>query len=301
MKVTVEVKGLQKVFGRGRKAINAVNGLDLQVKQGMVYGLLGRNGAGKTTALRLLAGVLAPTSGVARVLGSDMRTAVSRERSRFAYIPQEQQLDRTLTGTRIGSYLSRFYPCWDGARAESVAQRFGIPMDRRVGELSGGQQRLMSVILALAGRPEVLLLDEPAAGLDPVARRELIDVLVELLAEGSRPTILLSTHIVGDVERLADHVGMMSAGALHMEASMDEIQRDCRRVQVIFEASAVPVEFAPAGMLRGRRQDNVWSGVVRADTATFAQLESTPRAKVKMFPVGLEDLFVELFSKEDTA
>ena len=269
MKVTVEVKGLQKVFGRGRKAINAVNGLDLQVKQGMVYGLLGRNGAGKTTALRLLAGVLAPTSGVARVLGSDMRTAVSRERSRFAYIPQEQQLDRTLTGTRIGSYLSRFYPCWDGARAESVAQRFGIPMDRRVGELSGGQQRLMSVILALAGRPEVLLLDEPAAGLDPVARR--------------------------------DHVGMMSAGALHIEASMDEIQRDCRRVQVIFEASAVPVEFAPAGMLRGRRQDNVWSGVVRADTATFAQLESTPRARVKMFPVGLEDLFVELFSKEDTA
>ena len=174
-------------------------------------------------------------------------------------------------------------------------------MDRRVGELSGGQQRLMSVILALAGRPEVLLLDEPAAGLDPVARRELIDVLVELLAEGSRPTILLSTHIVGDVERLADHVGMMSAGALHMEASMDEIQRDCRRVQVIFEASAVPVEFAPAGMLRGRRQDNVWSGVVRADTATFAQLESTPRARVKMFPVGLEDLFVELFSKEDMA
>jgi ABC-2 type transport system ATP-binding protein len=301
MKAAIEVECLRKVFGRGANAVRAVDGLDLQVEQGAVYGLLGRNGAGKTTTLRLLAGVLAPSAGQAHVLGVDMRTARSRERSRFAYITQDQQLDRSLTGEQIASYLTRFYPLWDGARATDVAGRFGIPMDRRVGELSGGQQRVMAVILALAGRPEVLLLDEPAAGLDPVARRELIDVLVELLAEGSRPTILLSTHIVGDVERLADRVGMMASGQLHLEAGLDELQAECRRVQVVFESGQVPTDFAPPGVLRGHSKDGVWSGVLRAPAEVLAALQGTPAADVQLFPLGLEDLFVELFSREERA
>jgi ABC-2 type transport system ATP-binding protein len=301
MKAAIEVECLSKVFGRGGNAVRALDALNLQVEQGAVYGLLGRNGAGKTTTLRLLAGVLAPTAGQARVLGEDMRTARSRERSRFAYITQDQQLDRALTGEQIARYLSRFYPLWDGARATDVAGRFSIPMDRRVGELSGGQQRLMAVILALAGRPEVLLLDEPAAGLDPVARRELIDVLVELLAEGSRPTILLSTHIVGDVERLADRVGMMSSGQLHLEASLDELQAECRRVQVVFESGQVPADFAPPGVLHGHGGDGIWSGVVRAPAQALDALQATPGAGVQLFPLGLEDLFVELFSREEMA
>ena len=301
MKNAVETKGLRKVYGRGVRTVNAVQDLNLQVRQGEVYGLLGRNGAGKTTALRLLAGVLTPTEGCVAVLGSDMRVADARQRARFAYIPQEQQIDRSLTGAQIAQYLSRFYPRWDGAKVTDVAHRFGIPMDRRVGELSGGQQRLMSVILALGGQPEVLLLDEPAAGLDPVARRELIDVLVELLAEGDRLTILLSTHIVGDVERLADRVGMMSAGALHLEAGLDDLRQECRRVQILFDAGAVPDGFAPDGVLSERSQGGSWSGVVRADTAQFRALEATSGATVQLFPVGLEDLFGELFSREDAA
>ena len=301
MRAAVETAGLKKVFGRGEKTVLAVNGLDLCVDPGTVYGLLGRNGAGKTTTLRLLAGALAPTAGTARALGTDMRTAGARDRSRFAYITQEQQLDRSLTGSQILAYLSRFYPLWDGARAEQIARRFEIPMDRRVGELSGGQQRLMSCILALSGRPELLLLDEPAAGLDPVARRELIDVLVELLAEGTRPTILLSTHIVSDVERLADRVGMMSDGTLHLEAGLDELQQNCRHVQIVFDSGAVPADFAPEGVLRESREAQVWTGIVKAGNGGLAALEATQGATVRCFPMGLEDLFVELFSREEAA
>ncbi len=300
MQAAIEVAGLAKVFGRGAKAVRAVDGLDLSVAQGSVYGLLGRNGAGKTTTLRLLAGVLAPTAGVARVLGTEMRTASARERSRFGYITQATQLDRTLTGAQIASYLSRFYPQWDRERVTREALRFDIALDRRVGNLSGGQQRVMSVILALAGQPEVLLLDEPAAGLDPVARRELVDILVDLLGDGNRTTILLSTHIVGDIERLADRVGMLSEGRLHMEGDLDEIQQSCRRVQAIFKSGAVPPVFAPEGVLRERRQAGVWSGVVRCSADALANLEATPGADVQLFPLGLEELFVELFTREET-
>jgi ABC-2 type transport system ATP-binding protein len=299
MKTAIEIDGLTKVYGRGARAVRAVDGLDLRVPQGCVYGLLGRNGVGKTTTLRLLAGVLAPTAGSARVLGADMRGADARMRSRMAYIPQEQQLDRSLTGAQIGRYLSRYYPRWDATQVVVTAKRFGVPLDVRVGELSGGQQRLMSVILALAGQPEVLLLDEPAAGLDPVVRRELIDVLVELLATGQRPTILLSSHIVGDVERLADRVGMMEAGGLRLEASMDDLKGQFRRVQAVFEDGLVPTGFSPPGTVRGSASGAVWAGVVRGDTEQLAALSATVGAKVQLFPLGLEDLFVELFSREE--
>jgi ABC-2 type transport system ATP-binding protein len=299
MKAAIEAVGLTKEYGRGRKRLRAVGGMGLCVAPGTVYGLLGRNGVGKTTTLRLLAGVLAPTAGRAMVLGEEMRCADTRSRSRFAYIPQEQQLDRSLTGGQIGRYLSRYYPKWDGGRAESMAQRFGVSLDQRVGELSGGQQRMMSVVLALASQPEVLLLDEPAAGLDPVARRELIDVLVELLSEGERPTILLSTHIVGDVERLADRVGMMHDGALELEASLDEIQGCFRRVQVVFDCGQVPDGFAPEGALRGSALGAAWTGVVRGDGERLERLFAMEGATVQLFPLGLEDLFVELFSREE--
>jgi len=153
----------------------------------------------------------------------------------------------------------------------------------------------------LGGQPEVLLLDEPAAGLDPVARRELVDVLVDLLAEGTRPTILLSTHIVGDVERLADQVGMMSGGALRLEAGLDDLQQECRRVQATFDSGRVPENFSPGEVLSERREGGNWSGVVRLDLEAQRELEAVPGATVHLFPMGLEDVFIALFNKEGLA
>ncbi len=203
---------LCKTFAGGMQAVSA---LDLAVPRGAVYGLLGRNGAGKTTALRLLMGLLRATSGTAAILGQDMWRADHRHRQRVAYVSQEQQIHAWMSFDQLVDYVAHFYDRWDQAHARALAHRFGIARDVAVGLLSGGQRRLAAVILALAARPEVLVLDEPAAGLDPVARRGLIDALIDALGEGADSTILLSTHICSDLERLANHIGIMDWARPH--------------------------------------------------------------------------------------
>ncbi len=175
--LAIEIRGLTKMFPGD---VTAVDTLDMTVPQGAVYGLIGRNGAGKTTTLRLLMGLLRPDHGLADVLGADMRTAAPPHRARVMYVSQSQQLYAWMTLVELGYYLSHFYPRWDASRLRRLAQRFEVPLDRQIGVMSGGEQRKAAIVLALAARTEVLLLDEPAGGLDPIARRQLVDEVVDL-------------------------------------------------------------------------------------------------------------------------
>ncbi|MHC4200887.1 MAG: ABC transporter ATP-binding protein, partial [Planctomycetota bacterium] len=189
----IEAKDLTKVFPGN---VVAVSRLDLTVEPGTVYGLIGRNGVGKTTALRMLMGLLRPTKGRARVLGADLMHSPRDLRQRVAYVPQEQRLHGWMTLAELCHYCSHFYDRWDGDYARELARRSGLAWDRQVGVMSGGEQRKVYILLALAARPEVLILDEPAAGLDPIARRELIDELVDVLSRNGGTTVLFSTHII---------------------------------------------------------------------------------------------------------
>ncbi len=161
--------------------------------------------------------------------------------------------------------------------------------------MSGGEQRKVAILLALAANPEVLVLDEPAAGLDPIARRGLIDELVDTLARGRGTTVLFSTHIVSDVERLADHVGFLDRGRLVASDSVEYFQTTMKRVQIIFDGDDTPPDFSLPGALRVETNGPVVNAVIRVLSDT--QLDFVSRefgARLQEFPLGLEDIYVEL-------
>jgi ABC-2 type transport system ATP-binding protein len=289
----IEARDLYKTFPGG---VIAVDGLDLSVPRGTVYGLIGRNGAGKTTTLRMLAGILLPERGTANVLGRDMWSAPPEARARMAYVSQLQKIHQWMTTEELCHYASHFYERWDMAYAKELAGHFGVSWDRPVGWMSGGQQRKAAILLAFAARPQVLILDEPAGGLDPIARRDLVSELVDVISRGDECTVILSTHIISDLERIAEHVGIMENGRMVESARLDELQTTAKRVQVIFEGSAPPPDFRIPGAVRVRADGPVVSAVVRlGNDAELDVVRRIPGARVNVFPLGLEDMYIELF------
>ncbi len=285
----IETRGLTKAFA-GKAA---VDGIDLAIERGTVFGLIGRNGAGKTTLLRLLMGLLRADEGTASVLGRDMWRASASHRERVAYVSQMQRLHDWMTLDELFFLGSRFYAKWDAGYATDLARRWRLPRERQVGLLSGGEARRAAILLALSARPEVLILDEPAAGLDPVARRELIDELVEVLSEGNGRTIVLSTHILSDVERIADRIGILDEGRLRRTAPLDELQATVKRVQIIFDGDRVPDGFRLPGAIRMETAGPVVNATMRLDDDELDRIRREHGARVQVFPLGLEDIFID--------
>jgi ABC-2 type transport system ATP-binding protein len=291
----IQANNLTKTFSGG---IVAVNGLDLQVERGAVYGLMGRNGSGKTTTLRLLMGLLRPDSGHAKLLGEDMATASRSLRARIAYVSQSLQLPGWMKLSDLCRYVAHFYDRWNEPLATDLARRWALPQDRPVGQFSNGEQRKAAILLALAPQPEVLLLDEPAAGLDPLARRELIDELIGAMAQEEGCTILFSTHSVSDLERVAEYVGIMDRGHLVASERLDELQTQVRRIQVIFPGDSIPDHFSIPGSLRCERAGPVLTAITRvADSESLEALRKKSGVRVQVFPMRLEEIFIELLGR----
>jgi ABC-2 type transport system ATP-binding protein len=288
---------LTKSFGRD---VVAVSGLDLEVERGTVFGLIGRNGAGKTTTLRLLMGLLREDRGEARVLGARLWDAPAGLRQRVAYVSQSKQAPEWMSVDDLCRYTSHFYDRWDGALARQLIRRWELPNTTPVGRLSGGMQRLASLVVALSARPEVLLLDEPASGLDPIARRSLLTCLIEALMRGDGCTMLLSTHMLGDLERFANRIGIMDRGRLVASGDLEDWQRTVRRVQVVFAESAPPSDFNIPGAMRTDRLGPVVTAIARvADVGQLAHIREIPGTRVQVFPLTLEEIFVELFREKE--
>jgi ABC-2 type transport system ATP-binding protein len=278
----------------------AVNGLDLSVPRGSVYGLIGRNGAGKTTTLRMLMGLLKPVRGSAKVLGHELWTAPREVRQRVAYVSQEQQLPPAKSTAELCLDLSRLYDRWDFALAGKLAKRFGIRVEAPMAALSGGDQRKVAVLLAFAANPDVLILDEPAAGLDPIARRQLMEEIVDFLGEGGERTVLFSTHIIEDLERVAEHVGIMDRGRMLAAGRLEDLQSGVRRVQVIFNSPAVPEGFRLPGAMRSKTEGPVFTAVARIESPhQLDEIRALPGVRVSDFPLGLQDLFIELLDRPE--
>lgn len=291
----IRAENLSKTFAGG---VVAVSGLDLQIERGSFYGLMGPNGAGKTTTLRLMMGLLRPDQGSVRLLGSDLNSASREVRSRVAYVSQALQLPGWMTLAELFRYVSHFYDRWDTGLARRLTERWRLSETRRVSQLSHGEQRKASIIVALAPHPELLLLDEPAAGLDPIARRELIEELVSEMTRGEGCTVVFSTHIISDLERIADHVGILDRGRLLMTSRLDELQSQSKRVQIIFPGESVPSHFAVPGTLRSETSGPVLTAIARlADTQYLEALRRTPGLRVQIFPLGLEEIFIELLGR----
>jgi len=233
--LAIRLENVTRKFGK----VTALDGISLEVPQGEVYGFLGRNGAGKTTTLRILMGILRPDDGCVELLGSRVRHVSVALKRRIGYVSQEAHFYPWMTAEQLGRFVSGFYPTWDGAEFRRILRSLDVPENRRSSDLSDGTRAKLGLALALAPRPPLLLLDEPTAGLDPVARREFNDHLA-LLHKERGTTVFFSSHHVGEVEQLAGMVGIIQAGRLRFEGEVLELRNSVRRLELpSFDPSAI--------------------------------------------------------------
>lgn len=221
----IEARGLIRYYGGTR----GVAGLDLDVPEGTVMGLLGLNGSGKTTAIKLLLGQLVPNSGTVRVWGGDPVDMPAATRARIAYVADEAELPNWMTTKEGMELYASYFPRWDTAYADDLIKRFDLPMHQSFTTLSKGQKRRFFLCLAIAQQPELLVLDEPAGGLDPVIRRDFLDLLMELRSARD-VTILFSSHILSDVERIVDHVAFIHDGKCLLQDELESIKGSVKRL-----------------------------------------------------------------------
>ncbi|HET6587438.1 MAG TPA: ABC transporter ATP-binding protein [Oleiagrimonas sp.] len=268
---------------------NALKHVDLALEPGSVLGLIGRNGAGKSTLIRALLGLLMPLSGEAFVFGEPALKLTDAVKERIAYVPQQPEALAWLTAEQMFDYLGRFYPRWDHGFAKSMLSRWQIPTNRVLGKLSPGERQRVDLIRALASQPELLVLDEPAAALDPVARRELLREIAMRAGE-SGTTVLFSTHIVSDLERVASDVAFLHEGRLLLHCSVDETKERYARLWLPAALASAAPELA---LSRRRHEDGSISLVVKRDADDRGpDIGKLPGARLDA--MGLEDLFVEV-------
>lgn len=268
---------------------HALNGVDLTITPGSVLGLIGRNGAGKSTLIRAMLGLLQPLSGTALVFGEPALKLSDEAKSRIAYVPQQPDALAWLTVQQMLDFVGRFYPRWDSAFAKSTLERWKIQPNRLLAKLSPGERQRVDLIRALASQPELLVLDEPAAALDPVARRELLRELA-LRAGEAGTTVLFSTHIVSDLERVASEVAFLHGGKILLRCGVDDTKERYARLWLPAKMSAA----APAQRLsRRRNEDGSLSLIVERDAnGHWPEASTLPGARIDA--LGLEDLFVEI-------
>jgi ABC-2 type transport system ATP-binding protein len=251
------------------------------VRQGEVYGFLGRNGAGKTTTLRILTGVLRADAGTVEVLGQVLKQVPVELKRRIGSVSQEQHFYPWMTGHELGRFVSGFYPTWDGPEFERLAKLLDVPLAKKSMELSGGTRTKLGLALALAPRPDLLLLDEPTTGLDPVARREFND-LVSAIVKARGCTAFLSSHLVDEVQLVAHRVGIIQAGKMRIEGEVPWLLESVRRVRAPF---APPPGFERVRGDVWRAAPETWAAVTWPEGVTEERL-------------SLEDVFLA-FARTD--
>ena len=226
--LAVETTQLSKIYDEQF----ALDRVDLRVPEGSVYVLVGANGAGKSTTFKILMNLERPDWGNAAVFGLDTGGDGPLVRAQIGYVPEQQDaVYRWMTCARLLQHVEAYYPSWDRKYADHLVKSFDIRMNRKVGGLSKGEGRRLQLLMAMAHRPPLLLLDEPTESLDPVARRQLLTLIAEQLAD-SPTTIVIATHHVSEVEGLADHIGALNAGRLVAQMSRDELRTKVRRYQL---------------------------------------------------------------------
>jgi len=259
MILTVETHALGRRFGR----TEAVRDLNLTVARGSIYGLVGPNGAGKTTTLRMLVNLIRPTSGHASVLGKDSRRLQDRDLRRIGYVGDPSTLPRWMSVGRLIAHCRPLYPEWDDAFCGRLLARFHLPVERKVGRLSRGERVKLALLLSLAFRPELLVLDEPFSGLDPLVREELSQGALELAIEGDW-SVLIASHDIAEIERLADHVGYLDEGTLVFSEPLAELQERYRAVEAMLPGTDEPDGSYPESWLDVERAGRIMRFVDRA-------------------------------------
>ena len=294
MNPTILFDDVRRGFG-GR---DVLRGLSFNVRPGEVYALLGRNGAGKTTAIRVLLGFLEPDAGRAQVLGTPGARLPAAVRDRIGYVGEGHVLYPHM---RVGDVLDFEHGTrlrFDRERARRDVARLGLAFDARVENLSRGARAQLALIVAVAAQPEVLVLDDPAAGLDAVVRRELLELLVDLVADEGR-TVLLTSHVLTDVERIADRIGVLDGGRLVVDETIEGLKQRVQRRRVRTSGGTAPVV---PGLIAARPAEGGWVlTLIDLDREREACLAAAVDALSPVEVPSLEELFLELVRPDATA
>lgn len=290
----IEFRDVYRHFGRRE----VLRGLSLQVRPGEIFALLGRNGSGKTTALRTLMGFLTPHHGQTSLLGVESRSLGPKERGRVGYVSEGHRLYSDMRVAEAVDFEAATRPNFRREFATEAIRRCELREKTYIGFLSRGQRAQLSLILAAAGEPEVLIFDDPAMGLDAIMRREFLDAMIDLLSDRGCG-VLFSSHILTDVERIADRVGILSEGRLIVDATLDDLKR---RVQRGFWSGRGEGDAPPesAAILRARRRSGGYLlTLLDCDETIVAQLRSEGASLSDPESIPLEDLFMELLLERD--
>lgn len=293
MDAVIRTRGLTKHY----RDVVALADVDLDVPPGVVFGYLGPNGAGKTTTIRLLAGLMRPTLGHAEVLGLDAVADVDRVQARIGYLPGDFAAYPDLTGEQYLRYLGSLRGVSDWSRVVLLAKRLELDLDRRVGTLSHGNRQKIGLIQAFMHDPDLLILDEPTAGLDPLMQQEFLALVRE--ARDAGRTVFLSSHILDEVEAVADQVGILRAGRLVVVESVDVLKRRAvRRLDLTFEGDA-PVDALRSAT--GVREVTAFGHIahvsVEGSTADLVAVAAPHRViDLATHDVDLEEIFLTYYT-----
>jgi ABC-2 type transport system ATP-binding protein len=287
----IHVDNLWKKFGR----YEALCGLSFAVPQGSAYALIGANGAGKTTMIKVLMNILEPSHGRATVLGVDSRRLSPRELNRIGYVSENQDMPERLAVAQYLDYLRPFYPKWDRDLEADIRRQLRLPGERRIGDLSHGMRMKMALACALPFRPELLILDEPFSGLDPLVRDEFME---ELLRQAGEMTVLISSHELCEIDGVATHVAFLDEGKLLFQESMADLTGRFREVRIVTEREAAPPGQAPSHWLEVKAAGNVLMFVDSrfSDDAFGEQVHSFVGEvrRVDAQPMALRSIFTTL-------
>ncbi len=279
---------LTKHYGDRR----VVDSLNLRIPQGSVYGLLGRNGAGKSTAIKMIMGMVRPDSGRATLLGEDVATLSEPTRTRIAYLAEGHPFYGWMTIGEAVKFTCSFYPRWNETLVDQILDHFELRRKQKFRRLSCGQRAQVSLALAVAPDPELLVMDDPTLGLDTVVRRDFLESLIQIIQRQGR-TILFSSHVLGDVERVADRIGLMVGGVLRVDCRTETFRESVRKLVLAF--AGYPPESLNIPRLVSSRQvgPNLEIVLVGYDDEQREAIEALKPLSIEVQDLNLEDAFIE--------
>lgn len=237
--LAIETFELTKKYGN---KIEAVKNLNLQVPTGSIYAFLGKNGAGKTTTIRMLLGFLRRTRGNITVVGFDPEKDSIAVRKKIGYVAENQRMYDWMTVNEIIEFCRAFYPSWDFSLQKQLMERSELSGSMRLKDLSTGTYEKVALLLAVCHQPELLILDDPTSGLDPVARREFMQGIIEAFQQREK-TVFFSTHIVNEIEQIADWVGIIDKGVLIISQPLDKLKSLVKKIHIVFETDAPEINI----------------------------------------------------------
>lgn len=293
MTAIIKFHGVNKRF----KGQSALQDLSFQVPEGVIYGLVGRNGAGKSTTLRMIMRLLQPDTGRVEVMGYEPSRMPLTLRQQIGYSSDSLPLIPWLKAEQLLAENALFYPGWDDAYAKNWAQRLELNLQKRVFSLSRGDRQKLAFLMAIGHRPRLLILDEPASGLDPVVRQQFLESLISFLNENGT-TVILSSHHLNELERVADHIGLIQSGRMVLEADLESLRSEVRRV--VFMGAGVE-SFQPTGsLLDVQRQPGYVEFVFRHwhDDLGHQMMRAFPEASLQVKALDLESIFIHLQAQE---